>query len=180
MWKTPELAPFLLTTTPQQRKDVSPLDRFSVHRCPTRRVFSGTGLELVTRLATIRYLYHSATAATSFGGSEESIRDVLLHTSVRCLSSGKVLERFFSLREEVMLFLEHNKIYSKLKNDGRWYILVFLCDVAEKLNNLNSGLWDENKIILQMANKKKWGFEEKLNICVMKKFKIKYYTVFQP
>ncbi|GFU08391.1 hypothetical protein TNCV_4188101 [Trichonephila clavipes] len=32
---------------------------------PTRRVFSGTGLELVTRQATIRYLYHSATAATS-------------------------------------------------------------------------------------------------------------------
>ncbi|GFW20065.1 hypothetical protein TNCV_867711 [Trichonephila clavipes] len=34
-----------------------------MHRCPTRRVFSGTGLELVTRPATIRYLDHSATAA---------------------------------------------------------------------------------------------------------------------
>ncbi|GFX17432.1 dystrobrevin beta [Trichonephila clavipes] len=43
---------------------VSDLDRFNVHRCPTRRVFSGTGIELVTRQATIRYLYHSATAAT--------------------------------------------------------------------------------------------------------------------
>ncbi|GFW13578.1 uncharacterized protein TNCV_1210441 [Trichonephila clavipes] len=63
-WTTPELAPPLLTTTPHQREDVSALDRFSVHRCPTRRVFSGTGIELVTRQATIRYLYHSATAAT--------------------------------------------------------------------------------------------------------------------
>ncbi|GFV25369.1 uncharacterized protein TNCV_1146401 [Trichonephila clavipes] len=62
-WTTPELAPPLLTTTPHQREDVSALDRFNVHRCPTRRVFSGTGLELVTRPATIRYLYHSATAA---------------------------------------------------------------------------------------------------------------------
>ncbi|GFS91597.1 integrase catalytic domain-containing protein [Trichonephila clavipes] len=44
--------------------DVSALDRFNVHRCPTRWVFSGTGIELVTRQATIRYLYHSATAAT--------------------------------------------------------------------------------------------------------------------
>ncbi|GFT59041.1 uncharacterized protein TNCV_186321 [Trichonephila clavipes] len=44
---TPELAPPLLTTTPHQREDVSALDRFSVHRCPTRRVCSGTGLELV-------------------------------------------------------------------------------------------------------------------------------------
>ncbi|GFW12304.1 uncharacterized protein TNCV_2489481 [Trichonephila clavipes] len=63
-WTTPELAPPLLTTTPHQREDVSALDRFNVHRCPTRRVFSGTGLELVTRQATVRYLYHSATAAT--------------------------------------------------------------------------------------------------------------------
>ncbi|GFW78859.1 uncharacterized protein TNCV_2058801 [Trichonephila clavipes] len=62
-WTTPELAPPLLTTTPHQREDISALDRFSVHRCPTRRVFSGTGLELVTRQVTVRYLYHSATAA---------------------------------------------------------------------------------------------------------------------
>ncbi|GFU75728.1 uncharacterized protein TNCV_1651881 [Trichonephila clavipes] len=63
-WTTPELAPPLLTTTPHQREDVSAFDRFSVHRCPTRRVFSGTGLELLTMPATIRYLYHSATAAS--------------------------------------------------------------------------------------------------------------------
>ncbi|GFW31952.1 uncharacterized protein TNCV_54331 [Trichonephila clavipes] len=63
-WTAPELAPPLLITTPHQCEDVSALDRFNVHRCPTRRVFSGTGLELVTRQATIRYLYHPATAAT--------------------------------------------------------------------------------------------------------------------
>ncbi|GFU65621.1 uncharacterized protein TNCV_635441 [Trichonephila clavipes] len=38
-WTTPELAPPLLTTTPHQREDVAALDRFNVHRCPTRRVF---------------------------------------------------------------------------------------------------------------------------------------------
>ncbi|GFX00411.1 transposable element Tcb1 transposase [Trichonephila clavipes] len=63
-WTTPELAPPLLTATPHQREEVSALDRFNVHRCPTRRVFSGTGLEPVTKQATVRYLYHSATAAT--------------------------------------------------------------------------------------------------------------------
>ncbi|GFV41828.1 uncharacterized protein TNCV_3629791 [Trichonephila clavipes] len=57
-WTTPELAPPLLAITPHQRKDVLALDRINVHR------FSGTGFELVTRQATIRYLYHSATAAT--------------------------------------------------------------------------------------------------------------------
>ncbi|GFX73572.1 uncharacterized protein TNCV_2342771 [Trichonephila clavipes] len=64
-WTTP-VAPPLLTTTPHQQEDVSALDRFNVHRCPTRRVFSGTGLEPVTKQATVRYLYHSATAATPF------------------------------------------------------------------------------------------------------------------
>ncbi|GFX48688.1 retrovirus-related Pol polyprotein from transposon 297 [Trichonephila clavipes] len=63
-WTTPELASPLLTTTPHQRENVSALDRFSVHLCPTRRVFSGIGLELVTWQATVRYPYHSATAAT--------------------------------------------------------------------------------------------------------------------
>ncbi|GFV96155.1 uncharacterized protein TNCV_1871151 [Trichonephila clavipes] len=67
-WTTPELAPPLLTTTPHQREDVSALDRFNVHRCPTRRVFSGTGLEPVTKQAMVRYLYHSATAAQRKGG----------------------------------------------------------------------------------------------------------------
>ncbi|GFW43901.1 uncharacterized protein TNCV_4786121 [Trichonephila clavipes] len=63
-WTTPELAPPLLTTTPHHREDVSAVDRFSVYRCPTRQVFSSTGLELMTKPATIPYLYHSATAAT--------------------------------------------------------------------------------------------------------------------
>ncbi|GFT75282.1 uncharacterized protein TNCV_951001 [Trichonephila clavipes] len=63
-WTTPEMAPPLLTTTPHLREDVSALDRFNVHHCPTRRVFSGTGLEPVTKQATVRYLHHSATAAT--------------------------------------------------------------------------------------------------------------------
>ncbi|GFU30345.1 uncharacterized protein TNCV_1263441 [Trichonephila clavipes] len=62
-WTIPELASPFLTTTPHQRENVSALDRFNVHRCPTRRVFSVTGLELVTRQATVRYLYHSAIAA---------------------------------------------------------------------------------------------------------------------
>ncbi|GFV83950.1 uncharacterized protein TNCV_1479521 [Trichonephila clavipes] len=71
---TPELAPPFLTTTPHQWEDVSALDRFNVHRCPTRWAFSGTGLELVTRQATIRYLYHSATAATKFQSEASAIR----------------------------------------------------------------------------------------------------------
>ncbi|GFU07731.1 uncharacterized protein TNCV_4164261 [Trichonephila clavipes] len=68
------MVPPLLTTTPHQREDVSALDRFNVHHCPTRRVFSGTGLEVVTKQATIRYLYHSATAAPAISWRLETAR----------------------------------------------------------------------------------------------------------
>ncbi|GFW11848.1 uncharacterized protein TNCV_4100591 [Trichonephila clavipes] len=61
MWTTSELAP--LSKLPLQRKDISALDRFNMHRCPAQLVFSGTGLELVTKPATIRYLDHWASTA---------------------------------------------------------------------------------------------------------------------
>ncbi|GFT09187.1 uncharacterized protein TNCV_4106161 [Trichonephila clavipes] len=67
-WTTPELKPPLLTTTPHPQEDVSALDRISVHRCPTRWVFSCTRLEFATRPAKIRYLDHSAPTATGIGG----------------------------------------------------------------------------------------------------------------
>ncbi|GFW74025.1 hypothetical protein TNCV_545491 [Trichonephila clavipes] len=49
MRKTPELEPFSpnYNTTPMGGL-LCALDRFNVHRSPTRWVFSGTGLELVT------------------------------------------------------------------------------------------------------------------------------------
>ncbi|GFX37864.1 uncharacterized protein TNCV_1823201 [Trichonephila clavipes] len=62
-WTTPELAP------PSPNYPTTPtgaLDGFNMHCSPTRQFFSGTGLELVTRPATIRYLYHSATAASQW------------------------------------------------------------------------------------------------------------------
>ncbi|GFY25649.1 hypothetical protein TNCV_2487691 [Trichonephila clavipes] len=43
----------MLTTTSHQREEVSALDRFKAHRCPTRWVFSDTGTRdkaLTTRL----------------------------------------------------------------------------------------------------------------------------------
>ncbi|GFT22400.1 transposable element Tc1 transposase [Trichonephila clavipes] len=85
-WTTPELAPSLLTTTPHQRVDVSSLDRCNVNRCPTRRVFSGTGFKLVTRQATIQYLYHSATVAyTSISKVEKEIEAATFAT-LQCLA----------------------------------------------------------------------------------------------
>ncbi|GFX56001.1 uncharacterized protein TNCV_1953211 [Trichonephila clavipes] len=97
---TPELAPPLLTTTPHQREDVSALDRFNVHRCPTRRDFSGTGLEPVTKQATVRYLYHSATAAVNGFQNDQTKNGFVLMTFTgdgKCLLflKGLILEDVF-------------------------------------------------------------------------------------
>ncbi|GFW84811.1 uncharacterized protein TNCV_680991 [Trichonephila clavipes] len=39
-WMTPELAPLSPNYHTTQRENVSTLNRFNVHRCPTRRVFN--------------------------------------------------------------------------------------------------------------------------------------------
>ncbi|GFU87477.1 transposable element Tcb1 transposase [Trichonephila clavipes] len=101
-WTTPELAPPLLTTTPHQQEDVSALDRFNVHRCPTRQVFSGTGLELVTRQATVRYLYHSATAAVRMWATEWN-EVVFTDESRICLQHHDGRIRVWKHRGEKML-----------------------------------------------------------------------------
>ncbi|GFT56793.1 uncharacterized protein TNCV_1268851 [Trichonephila clavipes] len=112
-WTTPELAPPLLTTTPRQRENVSALDRFNVHRCPTRRVFSGTGLEPVTKQATVRYLYHSATAAPFFfeemwdSGfvtatvTSERYADMLQNRIIPSLADKHLLERTIFMQDGV-------------------------------------------------------------------------------
>lgn len=47
--------------------------------------------------------------------------DVLLHTGVRWLSRTKVIERFYALRHEIILFLQqNNKVYSELEQDSWW------------------------------------------------------------
>ncbi|GFW94912.1 uncharacterized protein TNCV_3397911 [Trichonephila clavipes] len=90
-WTTPELAPPLLTTTPHQREDVSAFDRFNVHRYPTRRVFSGTGLELVTRQATPPVGIFCP-------------RHCLIHETKNCSRRGKLplLTRFLTLLEDAL------------------------------------------------------------------------------
>ncbi|GFU96877.1 hypothetical protein TNCV_3727141 [Trichonephila clavipes] len=55
---THELAPPLLTTTPEQREDISAFDRFNVHRCPTRRVFLWHWARTRDMPTMIRYLDH--------------------------------------------------------------------------------------------------------------------------
>jgi len=90
--------------------------------------------------------------------------DVILHTSVRWLSRGKAMHRFYSLRQEIILFLQqNNKVFSELENDDWWCLLAFVSDITEKLNELNRGLQGEQRFVSEMANKV-FAFEDKLKI----------------
>ncbi|GFY14867.1 transposable element Tcb1 transposase [Trichonephila clavipes] len=121
-WTTLELAPLLLTTTSQhQREDVAALDTFNAHRCPTRRVFSGTGLELVTRQATIRYLYLSTTAAMAVTDSSVTSRTVarpIVSVTQHSMSSCSIQHRLqlngMSARRPVMHYDARIRVWRHL------------------------------------------------------------------
>ncbi|GFW90366.1 transposable element Tcb2 transposase [Trichonephila clavipes] len=127
-WTTPELALPLLTTAPHQWEDVSALDRFNVHRCPTQRVFSGTGLELVTKQATVRYLYHSSTAATGISGrchrriDHYHLSDIVVSVA-DCVAVGSGLFKKGKSYREIAKIVGRShswvqKIIGRFKSDG--------------------------------------------------------------
>ena len=72
-------------------------------------------------------------------GSE--YKRLLMHTEVRWLSRGKVLNRLFHLRDEVVVFLE--KQGSRMAENGRdprfLAYLAYLSDIFDKFKELN--LW---------------------------------------
>ena len=90
--------------------------------------------------------------------------DVLFHAEVRWLSRGKVLKRFFNLRNEIKLFTaERNADFPEIDDFDWWLKVALLTDVTEILNKLQTDLQGENKIISEM-NSKVFAFVEKLKL----------------
>lgn len=86
------------------------------------------------------------------GSSHEQL---LLHSQVRWLSSGKVLTRIFELRDEIRLFLHDKTFYgSEWFNNFSWLAMVaYMSDIFTHLNGLNLSLQGRTVTIFKVEDK---------------------------
>ncbi|CAB1329235.1 unnamed protein product [Coregonus sp. 'balchen'] len=83
-------------------------------------------------------------------------KDILLHNDIRWLSKGRVLERVFDLRDELVSFLSSlqsqkaSNFFSFLTDNKVISDVTFLCDIMSHLNHLNLRLQGKNHTVADM------------------------------
>ena len=86
----------------------------------------------------------------------EEYGELLIHCEVRWLSKGKVLSRFWALKNSVYLFLsEIDELPTErecLQNDDWLNDVAFLVDITSHLNSLNARLQEKDKLFTNMCD----------------------------
>ena len=97
--------------------------------------------------------------------------DLLLHNDVRWLSKGRVLERFWNLREEIADFLQSlntkksAEFLTFIQDSDNVALLAFLVDIMGHMNTLNLSLQGAGKTVVELQEKC-FAFETKLSIFI--------------
>ena len=83
--------------------------------------------------------------------------DVPLHSNIRWLSAGKMLQRFFALRKDILSFLQNEQLsntelyQTQLQDRDFICSLAFLTDMTAHLNVLNLSLQGKQQNISQLV-----------------------------
>ena len=79
-----------------------------------------------------------------------------MHNNVRWLSKGRVLKRFWSIRKELMAFLEGQNnaeatvFLAFVRDDKKMEILAFLTKMMSHFNNFNVKLQGEKRTVFNL------------------------------
>ncbi|KAK7938377.1 hypothetical protein WMY93_001703 [Mugilogobius chulae] len=98
--------------------------------------------------------------------------DLLLHSNVRWLSKGKVLERFWKIRNDIKDFLAQQKspkaqvFLDFLEEESNLDTLAFLVDITGHLNDLNLKLQGKDNSVCDLVAAVQ-SFQKKLVILKM-------------
>ncbi|XP_028128225.1 general transcription factor II-I repeat domain-containing protein 2A-like [Diabrotica virgifera virgifera] len=105
--------------------------------------------------------------------------DIIYHTVVRWLNKGKVLERFFSIRHEITLFLAtKSKEFLDIYNFSWRLKVAFLTDTMSTMNEtLTKWQGDYNNIVTKMLSSA-FSLEQKQNIMYIEEFSNEDYSSF--